>query len=279
MNRVLLAFCFLWATAIFAAGENPADCTARLHALSNTLDAALIRTKAEYGDLVRGIQIQPVPALSGYKGRLVVNIESSSGKVHKAGSVNYDVTDGRLSLDVNIEPNDQEVGLNKLLLLEVLKRHPDVQGIHSYLTDKNASAYLVNLALSPPAGTDRLLTRKAVTDSDYQAEVFEILVAEIKKLKSGEAAKKFRQRMLDSYVQRTPAGRTAQAGGFNKIISLVYSPLSPEDCGLAADVDLGPTREDQQARVFIEFGKRQWMELMPNGEVKSSTIDGKPARP
>lgn len=276
MIRWVLTWLFL-AAPVALGGHVPGDCGARLTALSKTFDAALLRTRAEYGANAKNVEISPatIPSDSSYEHRLVARVTSPSGEVREVGKLDYIIENGVLSLNVDVGPDDRSVGLNKLLLLSALKSHPEVRHLQYELFDTNTAAFVVNLALFAGRETDRTLVEKASNNPGYQQLVFDSLREDIRALKSGAAALAYRNNMLEAYRSGTPAGRTAQAGGFNKISNLVLMPRGPNDIGVSIDVEVASARDDDQARVFIELEPGSWIEILPTGKL----VKTKGARP
>jgi hypothetical protein len=274
MLRGVLTWLLLFSPVVLAAAA-PGDCGPRLAALSDAFDSALLRTKAEYGDLVKSIHVDDVAPVPGYPSRIEVSLVPSSGKRSVVGWMNYEVQDGRLVMDVHVAKNDRGVGLNRLMLLAVLKKHPEIKEVSGYLTETNAAAYLVHLALSPSKNDRKSLTEKAFSDASYREEVFKLLMHEIAQLTTGERAKMFRQRMIDAYASGSPAGRTEQAAGFKTVKSIVLSPLSAEDFGVGISATTDPAHQKSETDVSIELGQGNWIEISPEGVVKKTFIPPK----
>jgi hypothetical protein len=270
MKRIVVTG-LLFCSALLTAGRYPADCGIRFEALSTTAEAALARTKREFGELARSIDVRPSPhALEGFDGRLICEVESPSGERRVAGSLDYLVIDDRISINVDVNENDRGAGINRLMLLEVLKRNPHVRHIESHLGDTNAAAFLVNLATPLKEGEDRPLSKKFEESPVYKKQVFDQLTEDLKRVKSGSSALKFRQRLLDAYA-RTPDNRTNKLAGMNKIRTILFAPNSVDDIDIYAHSELGPDPDYGQTRTVIKVGKNRWAEILPSGELIRTT--------
>jgi len=115
------------------------DCNG-LHALLLRVNNLLKERHPKIVELLVEPAKRPSP---DWHGELHAIARFNNGARHKVGSLSYDVKDGALSIDIEVEDGFRDAGVNHALVLKLLQDKPSIKKFPSYLTDRNLANFVV----------------------------------------------------------------------------------------------------------------------------------------
>ena len=189
--------------------------------------------------------------VSEVSGETLLSVEfrrRGSSTWESVGGLSYEITASgqKASIDVHMDPAWYGRGLNDFLMADFLRRFPSVSTLEGDLRLTNLAVMLVSSATGTRSTPDLVrLSSCWRSDSDYKREIANELIAQLEAAQGDPpTAAALRLRLIQAFVDATPAGRLRTRYGFGRLTNLTIELRPGGEISVYATTEAGSPNPD-----------------------------------
>jgi hypothetical protein len=268
MKRLAWAIALLIASLSIATNERCKDLFSRLLQVNE----ALKERHPEIVDLV----IRPAKKYDpDWNGQLDAIARLSDGTEKQIAYMLYHVKDGVLNVGTTVKDGYRSAGVNHTFLLQLLHNTPSIKKVPADLMDLNLANFVVAMTSEGTTEEVRRLGQLCEKNAQFLTQNEKLFIDEFRALKQKRSVERFRKRLVNAFVEHTPAGRTRIEAGFARIESINIIVRSDGDMDVHVDISRGeaPPLSDIKINItdLAAEANRRYVELLPNGSIRRTS--------